>query len=84
MEIEQAIPVTVQPSQTNISYKTQIQFIDLQRGKKDIVSIQAPSITQFGTLQFLLEDRLLNFPLPIIFSWSTEQLVAVESPKLII
>lgn len=77
--------VKVKPQQKSFSYKTQLLFIDSQRGKKDIVSVEPPTVTQFGCLQFLLEDRIVLYPIPgVIFSWSTEQLVAIDPPKIII
>lgn len=78
------IKVQVKPSTEKISYKTKLIFIDKDRGKKEIVSVQAPGISQAGILTFLLEDRLLNYPLNVVFYWETEQLAEIESSKIIL
>lgn len=76
--------VKVQPSKTSISYKTKLEFLDINRKHQSIVSVNPPSVTQFGTLQFLLEDRLKNYPLMVIFSWETEQLQDIVQPRIIV
>lgn len=84
MAAEQDIEVKVSPSSQKVSYKTKIIFIDKDRGKKEIVSVQAPGISQAGILTFLLEDRLLNYPLNVVFYWETEQLQELEPSKIIL
>lgn len=76
--------VEVKPSSTSVNYKTKLVFIDINRKHEAIISVVAPSIAQAGMLQFLLEDRLVSFPLNVIFRMETEQLTTVESSKLIV
>lgn len=76
--------VTVQKSQRLVSYKTKLLFIDLQRKGEVVTSVQPPTITQAGMLQFVLEDRLVAFPLMHIFRMETEQLDVIEPSKLIV
>lgn len=78
------ISATVKPSQSKVSFKTKLIFIDKDRGKREVVSIEPPAITQAGILTFLLEDRLLNWPLNVVFHWETEQLREIEPSKLIL
>ena len=81
---EESTEVKIKPSQTKISYRTKIQFNDAQRGKKDIVSVEPPSISQAGILTFLLSDRVICYHLSVIFNWETEQLMDIEPPKIIL
>ena len=80
----ESIPVKVTESSKKISYKTKIEFHDKDKGKRVEVSIQAPICTQSGCLQFLLEDRLVTYPMAVIFRWETEQLIQIEDPKSVI
>lgn len=81
---EPEIKVQVNPSKEKISYKTKLIFIDEKRGKKEIVSVQVPGISPAGILTFLLEDRLLNYPLNVVFYWETEKLAEIEPSKIIL
>lgn len=81
---EQAIDVKVKPSVRKHSYKTKLAFIDINRSHATITSVEPPAITQAGMLQFLLEDRLVSYPLMNIFRMETEQLDVIEPSKLII
>lgn len=83
-QVEEQISVQVKPSEAKVSYKTKLIFIDKDRGKKEHVSVSPPSISQAGILTFLLEDRLLNYPLNVVFYWETERLDAIEPSKIIL
>lgn len=74
----------VKPSQKTVTFKTKLAFIDINRKHCEIVSVQPPQITQAGMLQFLLEDRLVSYPLMVIFRFETEQLMSIEPPKIIV
>ena len=76
--------VEVKPSQKQISYKTKLEFIDSQRGKRSIVSVVTPQITQSGMLQFLQEDRMISYPLNVIFSFEVEQLQEIKSAEIVV
>lgn len=81
----EAPQVTVKPSERLVEFKTKIRFLDVNRKHETIVSVQPPTITQAGTLQFLLSDRLINYPVHgVLMSWETEQLATVEPSKIII
>lgn len=78
------VDVQVKKSSRKHSYKTKLAFTDVNRAHATITSVEPPSITQVGMLQFLLEDRLVSYPLINIFRMETEQLDVIEPSKLII
>lgn len=76
--------VKIEAPKQNISYKTKLVFIDINRKHETLVSSHPPAITQAGMLQFLLSDRLISFPLSVIFRFETEQLSTVEPVRVIV
>lgn len=86
LEIIQNKPINVKVQETSkkVTYKTKIHFIDGDRGKIEIVSVVAPTVAPSGLLQFLLEDRLISYPISVVFRFETEQLVSLEQAKIII
>ncbi len=83
-EKEVTADVSVQSSKRLVAYKTKLLFLDMNRKGEAITSVQPPTITQAGMLQFVLEDRLVAFPLMHIFRMETEQLDVIEPSKLIV
>ncbi len=83
---EQAIntEVKVQHGSNKLAYKTKLSFTDVNRKHETVTSVQPPQITQVGMLQFLLEDRLISFPLINVFRMETEQLDVIEPSKIIV
>lgn len=79
-----AYDVQAKPSQKRYAYKTKLKFIDIQRPHEFVTSVEPPAITQAGIMQFLLDDRLVGFPLSVIFRWETEQLDEIMPAKLIV
>lgn len=81
---EEIVDVKVQDASKKVTYKTKLIFLDKERGKKEIVSVAIPMVTNWGGLQFTLEDRVIVYPLTVIFNWETEQLVSLEAAKIVI
>lgn len=84
-EPEVTAQVQVKPTQKQYNYKTVIRFIDINRKHETVVSIQPPSLTPAGTLQFLKDDRLLNYERQgVVFSWETEQLQEIKQAHIVV
>lgn len=81
---DEEIPVSVQPPQEQISFRTSIEFHDKDKGKRIEVSVVTPNITPVGNLQFLTKDSLINYPMSGIFRYEIKQVVEKQDAKIII
>ncbi len=81
---ESQVNVEVKPSSKSVSFKTKVRFLNINRQQETIVSVQPPTITQSGILQFVLTDRLICLPLMAIERWEIEQLDEVKPSGLVV
>lgn len=78
------IEATVTPSKKQVSFKTKLKFMDVNRAHETVISVQPPQLTTAGTLQFLKEYRLLTYERQAVFSYETEQLDDIRPNGLVV
>ena len=74
--------VKVQPSQSNVAYKTKVIYLDRQ--VDTIVSVTPPQVQPSGLVQFVTEDRVIVIPIGVIRRSETEQIKGLEPSKIIV
>ncbi len=74
--------VKVQPSSSNVAYKTKVIYLDRQ--VDNIVSVTPPQVQQSGMIQFITHDRVIVIPIGVIRRSETEQIKALEPSKIIV